>query len=65
LALPTPSLGHCGELALGLAVHGALEAHKQLLVEHCGDALERRQLRESRKTSSPASAARQTARATV
>jgi hypothetical protein len=36
------------ELALDLAIHRALEAHKQLLIEHRSDPLERRQLRDVR-----------------
>jgi hypothetical protein len=32
-------LGHCGELALDLAVHCALKADEQLLVQHRSDAL--------------------------
>jgi hypothetical protein len=42
---PEIDLGHGHEFALDLAVHGALEAHEQLLVEDGGDALESRQLR--------------------
>jgi hypothetical protein len=37
--------GHSRKLPLDLAVHRALKAHEQLLVEHGSDPLKRRQLR--------------------
>jgi hypothetical protein len=49
---PNRGSGYSGELSLNLTIHGALKADEQLLVQHSGDPLRGRQLRDMRAFSS-------------
>jgi hypothetical protein len=50
---PIGGSGYSGELPLDLAIHGSLKADEQLLIQHGGDPLQGRQLRDVRALLEP------------